>query len=61
MFLSCTFPVFVFGILTVSKVVQLPYLFRCNLILIGCIVVQILMAVSGLETKGQRSLDKNTS
>lgn len=51
--LSCIFPGFVFGILAISKVVQLPYLFRYDLILLCCIVVQILMVVSGLETKDE--------
>lgn len=48
--LSCIFPVSVFIILAISKIVNLPYIPRYDLILVLCIVVQILLVVFKIET-----------
>jgi uncharacterized membrane protein YoaT (DUF817 family) len=49
--LSCLFPIAIFAILALSKEVHVPYLHRYDLILLACILVQVLMVWSGLETK----------
>lgn len=51
--LSCIFPVIIFGALALSKVIQIPLLHRYDLLLIICIVAQLFMLFSGLETKDE--------
>lgn len=48
--LSCIFPVSVFAILALSKVVKIPFMSRYDLILLLCIIVQILLVVFKYET-----------
>lgn len=48
--LSCIFPVIIFGTLALTKVVEIPGLPRYDLILIICILAQIGMLASKLET-----------
>ncbi|WP_068618958.1 DUF817 domain-containing protein [Paenibacillus tuaregi] len=48
--LSCVFPVIIFASLAVTKVVQVPYVPRYDLILMICIVAQVAMVVFSLET-----------
>lgn len=48
--LSCIFPVIIFGTLALTKVVEIPGLPRYDLILLICILAQIGMLVSKLET-----------
>lgn len=48
--LSCLFPVVIFTALAVSKFVSIPYLPRYDFILLICIVAQVLMLSSKLET-----------
>ena len=47
--LSCVFPVSIFVLLGVSRVVDLPVA-RYDFLLIGCVSVQVLMLWTGLET-----------
>lgn len=48
--LSCIFPVMIFGALGLTKVVEIPGLPRYDLILLICVLAQIGMLVSKLET-----------
>jgi len=48
--LSCLFPVIIFGALGLTKVVEIPGLPRYDLILLICVLAQIGMLVSKLET-----------
>lgn len=48
--LSCLFPVIIFAALAISKFVSIPYLPRYDFIVIICILAQVLMLVSKLET-----------
>ncbi|KOP65165.1 hypothetical protein AMS62_07830 [Bacillus sp. FJAT-18019] len=48
--LSCIFPVIIFGTLALTKVIEIPGLPRYDLILIICILAQIGMLASKLET-----------
>jgi uncharacterized membrane protein YoaT (DUF817 family) len=48
--LSCVFPVAVFGILAVTRLVDVPYVHRYDLILLFLLFVQWAMYRSGLET-----------
>ncbi|WP_433938288.1 DUF817 domain-containing protein [Paenibacillus lautus] len=48
--LSCIFPVIIFGALGLTKVVEIPGLPRYDLILLICVLAQIGMLVSKLET-----------
>lgn len=48
--ISCIFPVIIFGALALSKLVSIPYLPRYDFILIICIMGQIFMIASKLET-----------
>ncbi|WP_240666784.1 DUF817 domain-containing protein [Longirhabdus pacifica] len=48
--LSCIFPVIIFITLAVSHVVNSSYLFRYDFILVICIVTQVIMVWSKLET-----------
>lgn len=51
--LSCIFPVIIFGALALSKVVDVPFLHRYDLLLLICIAAQLFMLFSGLETKDE--------
>lgn len=48
--LSCVFPVVIFGALALTSVVHFPWLPRYDWLLLICVVMQIVMVVSGLET-----------
>jgi uncharacterized membrane protein YoaT (DUF817 family) len=50
---SCLFPVFIFGILAVSNVFPVPGLPRYDFILIACILMQLMMYWSKLETRDE--------
>ncbi len=51
--LSCIFPVCIFLTLAISKSIDIPFLYRYDFILIICLAIQILMYVTGLETKDE--------
>lgn len=48
--LCCIFPVAIFAILAISKQVSIPYLYRYDVILILCLIVQFLMVYTKLES-----------
>lgn len=48
--ISCLFPVIIFGALALSKIFSIPYLPRYDFILIICIIGQVFMLASKLET-----------
>lgn len=48
--LCCIFPVAIFAILALSRQVQVPYLYRYDVILILCLLVQWFMVASKLES-----------
>lgn len=48
--LSCVFPVIIFAALALSKLIEIPFLPRYDFILIVCVLAQIGMLVSKLET-----------
>lgn len=48
--LSCLFPAFIFAMLALTKVVEIPFIHRYDLLLIACIVAQIFMIRLGIET-----------
>jgi uncharacterized membrane protein YoaT (DUF817 family) len=47
---SCVFPVAIFLILAISKVINIPFLYRYDFILIACVIVQVMMVHFKLET-----------
>lgn len=49
--LSCIFPVIIFASLAITKFIDLPFLSRYDWLLIICLVAQVFMIASGLETK----------
>lgn len=51
--LACIFPLIIFAALAISKFVEIPYLPRYDFLLIACILGQIFMLASGLETKDE--------
>ncbi|WP_133579850.1 DUF817 domain-containing protein [Aureibacillus halotolerans] len=51
--LSCVFPVAIFGALALTKVVEVPWIPRYDLILLICLLVQWLMYRTGLESKDE--------
>ncbi|QQE72976.1 DUF817 domain-containing protein [Brevibacillus composti] len=51
--MSCLFPVFIFGSLALSKLIHIPGLPRYDLLLLLCLLFQIFMVKSGLETKDE--------
>ncbi|WP_407701344.1 DUF817 domain-containing protein [Virgibacillus senegalensis] len=51
--LSCLFPVVIFASLAFTKVVPLPFLPRYDWLLIICLLMQVWMVRSGLETKDE--------
>ncbi|MGB6780399.1 MAG: DUF817 domain-containing protein [Planococcus citreus] len=48
--LCCIFPVIIFAALAVSKYIEIPYLPRYDFILLVCIIAQVFMLTSKLET-----------
>ena len=48
--LSCLFPGFIFCMLILSKLVSIPHLPRYDFLLIACVVMQLFMYVTKLET-----------
>lgn len=51
--MSCLFPVFIFGSLALSKLVTIPGLPRYDLLLLLCLLFQIFMVKSGLESRDE--------
>ncbi|GAX91919.1 DUF817 domain-containing protein [Effusibacillus lacus] len=51
--MSCIFPAVIFLTLAISKTVEVPFLYRYDLILLVCIFAQIVMYKTGLETKDE--------
>lgn len=51
--MSCIFPVAIFGTLALSSVIQIPFLYRYDAILLILLAVQYLMYRSGLETRDE--------
>ncbi|MBA4495746.1 DUF817 domain-containing protein [Paenactinomyces guangxiensis] len=49
--ISCIFPIAIFITLAISKVIDPPLIHRYDFILIICVLIQIMMVVSGLESK----------
>lgn len=48
--LSCIFPVSIFFLLAISKVIHIPFLYRYDFIFIACIFVQVMLVRFKLET-----------
>ncbi|MDQ0300212.1 uncharacterized membrane protein YoaT (DUF817 family) [Salibacterium salarium] len=48
--MSCIFPVAIFATLAVSNVIDIPFLYRYDFILLICLIVQLLMFRTGMET-----------
>ncbi|MBO9609498.1 MAG: DUF817 domain-containing protein [Paenibacillaceae bacterium] len=51
--MSCLFPVAIFGTLTLSRLVEIPFIHRYDAILLVLLAVQFLMYRSGLETRDE--------
>ncbi|WP_422122303.1 DUF817 domain-containing protein [Planococcus sp. X10-3] len=51
--LACIFPLIIFAALAVSKFVEIPYVPRYDFLLLACIMGQIFMLASRLETKDE--------
>ncbi|WP_425517338.1 DUF817 domain-containing protein [Paenibacillus solanacearum] len=51
--MSCLFPVAIFGTLALSSVVEVPFFYRYDAILLILLAVQFLMYRSGLETRDE--------
>lgn len=51
--MSCLFPVLIFLTLSISKKVTIPFLHRYDFILLVCILIQVIMVKTGLETKDE--------
>ncbi|WJQ83813.1 DUF817 domain-containing protein [Brevibacillus brevis] len=51
--MSCLFPVFIFGSLALSKFITIPGLPRYDLLLLLCLLFQIFMVKSGLESRDE--------
>jgi len=51
--MSCLFAVCIFGLLAVSHYVHIPGLGRYDFLLLGCLVMQIIMYKTGLETRDE--------
>lgn len=49
--ISCLFPAYVFIMLALTRFVEVPGIARYDLMLVACLLMQILMYVSGLESK----------
>lgn len=51
--LSCIFPVLIFLTLAVTKIVAIPGLHRYDVILVVCLLIQVGMYLSGLESRDE--------
>ncbi|MDF2927000.1 MAG: hypothetical protein K0R57_5914 [Paenibacillaceae bacterium] len=51
--LSCLFPVLIFATIAFTKVVDIPVIPEYDFVLLVCVLVQVLMVRSGLETKDE--------
>lgn len=51
--MSCIFPVLIFITLAVTQVIDTPFLYRYDLILVICILIQAAMYWSGVETRDE--------
>lgn len=51
--LACLFPVFIFAMLWLSHYIQLPYLYRYDVLLLACLGMQAYMYFTGMETKDE--------
>lgn len=51
--LSCIFPVAVFGTLAATQYIDVPYIHRYDLILLTLLLVQLVMYLTGLETRDE--------
>ncbi|MFX7329188.1 DUF817 family protein, partial [Acinetobacter baumannii] len=51
--MSCMFPVFIFLALAVTKLVDIPFIHRYDLILMLCLLMQGVMYRTGLESKDE--------
>ncbi|MDQ0166289.1 uncharacterized membrane protein YoaT (DUF817 family) [Bacillus horti] len=51
--LACIFPVFIFGMLGLSKVIDIPFLHRYDFLLLSCLLMQIVMVRARLETRDE--------
>lgn len=51
--MSCLFPVFIFAALALSKYVTIPGVARYDFLLLLCLIFQVIMVKSGLETKDE--------
>lgn len=51
--MSCLFPVSIFLLLAITKYIHIPHIPRYDIVLLGCILIQIIMYVSKLETKDE--------
>jgi uncharacterized membrane protein YoaT (DUF817 family) len=49
--ISCVFPVFIFGMLAVTKIISIPFIPRYDLLLFACLSMQYFMYRLGLESK----------
>lgn len=51
--MSCLFPVFIFATLAISQYITIPGLYRYDVILLACLLMQAVMYYTGLETKDE--------
>lgn len=51
--MSCLFPVVIFIALATSKILNIPILHRYDFLLIVCITMQVIMYITGLESKDE--------
>lgn len=51
--MSCLFPVVIFIALAISKIIDIPGLHRYDFLLVVCIAMQVVMYVTGLESKDE--------
>lgn len=51
--LSCIFPVIIFAALAISKFIEIPFLPRYDFILIICLLAQVFMLATKLETRDE--------
>ncbi len=49
--ISCIFPVFVFGMLALTRLIEVPGISRYDFLLIACLAMQVFMYFVGLESK----------
>ncbi|MEW9668424.1 DUF817 domain-containing protein [Ammoniphilus sp. 3BR4] len=51
--MSCLFPVFIFVTLAVTRYLSFPFVYRYDLILLFCILMQVVMYRTGIESKDE--------